>query len=103
MFMLHIEARAPNYDNWKKQFDSDPIGREKMGARRYQILRLVEDPNQFVVDVEFETEREARAALEKLRPFWDRVGPGVISKPQTRILEVTETKELRPAGTHMKK
>lgn len=44
MYMLRIEHPVPNYEGWKQAFDSDPVGREKSGVRRYQILRLVTTP-----------------------------------------------------------
>ena len=37
--MLRIEHLVLNFDGWKKAFDSDPVGREKSGVRRYQVLR----------------------------------------------------------------
>jgi len=38
MTILRIEHPIPDFDAWKKAFDSDPVGREKSGVRRYQIL-----------------------------------------------------------------
>lgn len=31
MFMLRIEHPVADFDGWKKAFDSDPVGREKIG------------------------------------------------------------------------
>jgi hypothetical protein len=45
MYMLRIEHPVPNFDGWKKAFDSDPVDREKSGVRRYQILRPPDDAN----------------------------------------------------------
>ena len=45
MYILRIEHPVPNFDGWKKAFDSDPVGREKSGVRRYQILRPTDDAN----------------------------------------------------------
>jgi hypothetical protein len=39
MYILRIEHPVPDYDTWKASFDSDPIGRERSGVRRYRILR----------------------------------------------------------------
>ena len=41
MYMLQIEHPVPDFDGWKQAFDSDPVGREKLGVRRYRILRPV--------------------------------------------------------------
>lgn len=55
MYMLRIEHPVPNYEGWKQAFDSAPVGREKSGVRRYQILRPVDDPNFVMIDLEFDT------------------------------------------------
>jgi len=34
MHILRIEHPVPNFDAWKKAFDSDPLGREQSGVRR---------------------------------------------------------------------
>lgn len=43
--ILRIEHRVPDYDQWKQAFDNDPVGRERMGVRRYRVLRSLDDPN----------------------------------------------------------
>jgi hypothetical protein len=35
MYILRTEHPVPDYDGWKKAFDSDPVGREKLGVRRH--------------------------------------------------------------------
>jgi hypothetical protein len=35
MYVPHIEHPVPNFNGWKQAFDSDPVGRVKMGVRRY--------------------------------------------------------------------
>ncbi len=93
MYILRIEHPVPDFDTWKKAFDSDPIGREKSGVRRYQVLRPVDDRNYVMVDLEFETAIQAEALLSALRALWQRVGGTVMSRPQARILEAVERKE----------
>jgi hypothetical protein len=34
-----IEHGARDYEAWKQAFDSDPVGREAGGVRRYRIMR----------------------------------------------------------------
>lgn len=34
MLILQIEHKVPNYEGWKKAFDSDPISRKKSGVKR---------------------------------------------------------------------
>jgi hypothetical protein len=36
MHVLRIEHPVSSYDDWKKAFDSDPIGRGKFGVVRYR-------------------------------------------------------------------
>jgi hypothetical protein len=67
MPVLQIEHAVRDFDAWKAAFDSDPIGRESGGVRRYRILRPVDDPNYVVVDLEFDTSGEAEAFRASLR------------------------------------
>ena len=95
MTILHIEHPIRDFDTWKKAFESDPIGRERSGVRRYQILRPVDDPNYVMIDLEFDSSRAAEALLAALRELWQ--SPAAMSalagSPQTRIVEVVESKE----------
>jgi ribosomal protein L35AE/L33A len=60
---LRIEHPVPDYGAWKQAFDSDPVGREEAGVRRYRVSRAVDDPNYVMVDLEFDTTSEAEALL----------------------------------------
>jgi hypothetical protein len=91
MHILRIEHTAPNYDAWKQAFDSDPIGRERGGVRRYRILRGTDDPNYVMLDLEFDSASEAEPFLAKLQELWSRVD--VMGDPKGRIAEVVESKE----------
>ena len=64
---------VPDFDGWKKAFDSDPVGREKSGVRRYQVLRSVDDPSYIMIDLEFDSKNEAEALLAAMREVWRRV------------------------------
>jgi len=90
--MLRIEHPVPSYERWKQAFDSDPVGREKMGVRRYQILRPVANPNHVMIDLEFDTAQEAEALLNAMRTVWLRVEGKIIMNPQVNIVEAMETK-----------
>jgi len=92
MYVLHIEHPVMDFDGWKKAFDSDPVGREKSGVRRYQILRPVNDPRYVVIDLEFDTASQAEALLAAMRVVWSRVQGTLIMDPQVRISEVVESK-----------
>ena len=92
MVMLRIEHPVPNFESWKQAFDSDPVGREKSGVRRYQILRAIDDPNFVMIDLEFDTVQQAEALLAAMRVVWGRIEGTVMTNPQARIVEVAETK-----------
>ena len=51
MYILRIEHPVSNFDGWKQAFDSDPVGREKSGVRRYRVLRPVDDANYVIMKV----------------------------------------------------
>lgn len=91
MHVLRIEHPVPSYDAWKAAFDSDPIGRERSGVRRYRILRAADDPNYVMIDLEFDSAGEAEAMHSALRELWSRVD--VMHSPQARIAEAVESRE----------
>ena len=91
MYVLRVEHPVPDFDAWKEAFDSDPIGRERSGVRRYRILKPVDDSNYVMIDLEFESAREAEAVSSALRELWKRVD--VMHSPRARIVEAVETGE----------
>jgi hypothetical protein len=90
--MLRIEHPVPNFDGWKQAFDSDPVGREKSGVRRYQILRAIDDPNFVMIDLEFDTIQQAEALLAAMRAVWGRVEGTIMTNPKARIVEAAESR-----------
>ena len=92
MVILRIEHPVPDFDGWKKAFDSDPVGREKSGVHRYRILRQVDDPNYVMIDLEFDTTSQAEALLAAMRVVWARVEGTIMMNPQARIVEAVETR-----------
>jgi hypothetical protein len=93
MYILRIEHPVPDFDGWKKAFDSDPVGREKSGVRRYQVLRPIDDANYVMIDLEFDTASQAEALLAAMRVVWGRVEGKIMMNPQARIVEAVETNE----------
>lgn len=61
--------------------------------RRYQIFRAIDDPNDVMIDLEFDTASETKALLAALRVVWSRVEGSVMSDPHARIVETVESKE----------
>lgn len=93
MVILQIEHAVPNFEGWKQAFDGDPVGRERSGVRRYRILRPIDNPNYAIIELEFDTVREAEGLLAAMQVVWGRVQGSIIESPQSRITELVETKE----------
>lgn len=91
MYILRIEHPIFNFEDWKKAFDSDPVGREKSGVRRYRVLRPVDDEKHIMIDLEFDTANQAEAMLTALRALWGRVEGTIMMNAQVRIVEVVES------------
>ena len=88
MHILRIEHAVPDFVAWKKAFDSDPLGRQRSGVRRYRVLRPVDDARYVLVDLEFDTLAQAEATHGALRQLWGQVEGKVIEKGRARIVEV---------------
>jgi len=96
MIVLQIEHPVPSFEGWKQAFDSDPVGRQKMGVRRYRVLRPVDNPDYAVIELEFDTVPQAEALLAAMRVVWRQVqGTVIAGGPQTRIVEIVESIELK--------
>ena len=91
---LQIEHKVPNFEGWKKAFDSDPVNRKKSGVRNYKIFQPVNDPNYVIIDLEFDNLKEAGDTLAALRKLWIDVEGKVMMNPQTRILFPAETADI---------
>jgi hypothetical protein len=95
MVTLRIEHPVPDFDAWRRAFDSDPLDRRGSGVRRYRILRPVDDLSVVMVDLDFERRDDAEAMREALLRLWGRAErEGLIGAGRARILEVVETAEL---------
>lgn len=93
MIHLHIEHGVGNYDAWKTAFDSDPVGRQKSGVRRYRILRPVDNPSTVIIDLEFDRLDQAEALLAAMQKVWKGIGRMFVNPPQWQIAEIMETRE----------
>jgi hypothetical protein len=92
MFVLRIEHPVIDFDEWNQAFESDPVGREQSGVRRYQILRATDDPNYVMIDLEFDTEEEAKTLLAAMENVWVRVQGTIVQNPRARIVEMVASK-----------
>lgn len=92
MYILRIEHPVADFDSWKNAFDADPVGRKKSGVRSYQVMRPVDNTNYVMVDLLFDTVKEAETMLDELRVLWSKVQGAVLAQePATRIIELVET------------
>jgi len=95
MQILQIEHPVPDYDGWKRAFDSDPVKRKQSGVQRYKILRPVDDSKYVIIELEFDSAKETENFLGALRNLWKDAEGKVMNNPKARIIEVVEDKELR--------
>jgi hypothetical protein len=91
MHVLRIEHSVSDYDEWKKAFDADPLGRKGSGVTRYRILRATDDPNRVMIDLDFNSSEEADRMHGALRELWTRID--VIIAPQAHTAQVVESGE----------
>jgi hypothetical protein len=92
MIIVQIEHPVPNFDTWKQAFDSDPVGRERSGVRRYRILQPIDNPHYAMIDLEFDSSSKAEAFLAAMREVWLRVEGTIIESPRVKIVKVVESK-----------
>jgi len=55
-----------DFDAFKQQFDSDPLGR-RQAAKGHTMLRGVDNPNEIFLRVEFDSVEVAKSFQEKVR------------------------------------
>ena len=94
MPVVRIEHSVPSFDKWKEAFDRDPADRKGSGVRRYQILRLQNEPNYVMIDLEFDNTAEAEAFVQKMQRIWDGPAKGVMLNPRARIADFVEEKNV---------
>ncbi|MDO9084800.1 MAG: hypothetical protein Q7U53_01225 [Anaerolineaceae bacterium] len=86
MYQLRIEHSVPDYNNWKRAFDSDPVNRNKI-----RILRPIDNPSYVIIDLDFDSVQHAEALLAAMREVWKNVEGKIIMNPQVRISEIVQT------------
>jgi hypothetical protein len=92
MIHLHIEHPVADFDRWKAAFDSDPVGRQKAGVRVYRVLRPLDNPNYAIIDLEFDTQKQAESLLAAMQQVWNRIGGTIMHDPRWQIAELVESK-----------
>lgn len=92
MYVVNLWHTVADYAAWKKVFDSDPLGREASGVRRYSIERPLDDEHTVIGELEFDSLAEAEAFAGRLQEIWKGPSGRVVSDPGLRITEVLEQK-----------
>jgi len=93
---LRVELQVRDYDLWRGAFEQDAGGRAQAGMRRYRIFRPTDDPKCVMLDADFDTAQEAEGFLDIMRKHvWPdpEKAPAKVGAPQTRIVEMVESKE----------
>ena len=93
MYVLNYWHTTPDYAEWKKVFDSDPLGREASGVRSYSIERLVGDEHMVIGHLEFDSLGEVETFAGRLQEVWKGLGSQVVSDAGHTITEVVEQKQ----------
>jgi hypothetical protein len=71
MTTLHIENTLHDFDSWKTAFDKYDRVRADNGVRSYQIHRRADDPQQILIDLEFDDPSAAEAFTHVLAKIWN--------------------------------
>jgi hypothetical protein len=93
MYVLNYWHTVTDYGEWKKIFDSDPLGREASGIRRFTIERPTDDEHRVIGRLEFDSLGEAETFAGRLQEVWKGVGGAVISDAGITLTEILETQE----------
>jgi hypothetical protein len=91
MTTLHIEHAIKDFDLWSSAYARFAEMRVRSGVRAERIQRPVDDPCYVVVDLDFDSPREAEAFLVFLRTqVWadPARSPALVGSPQARVLEL---------------
>ncbi len=94
MYVLNYWHTVSDYAEWKKLFDSDPLGREASGVRSYVIEHPLEDESTVVGHLQFDSLAEAEAFADRLDEMWNGSAGRIVSGAGHLISEVLEQKRL---------
>jgi hypothetical protein len=96
MTTLHIENTLHDFDSWKTAFDKYDRMRADNGVRSYRISRRPDDPQQIVIDLEFDDRSAAEAFTGVLAKIWSspQSQAELVSHSEPLLLEVVEDRVL---------
>jgi hypothetical protein len=93
MYVLNLWHTVSDYAEWKRVFDSDPLGREASGARGHRIERPPDDEHMVIGHLEFDTLGEAEAFAGRLEELWKSSASQIVTDPGHTITETLEQKQ----------
>ena len=79
MYVLNYWHNVNDYSEWKKIFDSDPLGREASGVRRVSIERPIDDESTVIGELEFDSLGEAETFAGRLEEVWKGAASSTVS------------------------
>jgi hypothetical protein len=74
-YRMTIIHNVPDFERWRRVVFENPSARRE-GVLRRSVFRSLDDPNEVMVDLEFESAEAAKAVLPSvdLRDLLDRAG-----------------------------
>jgi hypothetical protein len=96
MATLHIENTVRDYPTWKSVFDKFDRMRKEQNVRGYRISRRHDDPNQIVIDLDFDTADHATSFREVLAKIWatPQSKEQLVSHSEPQVLELVDQRAL---------
>ena len=96
MATLHIENTVRDYPEWKSVFDKFDRMRKEQNVRGYRISRHHDDPNQIVVDLDFDTADQASSFREVLAKIWatPQSREQLVTHSEPQVLELVDQRAL---------
>jgi hypothetical protein len=96
MATLHIENTVRDFDAWKAAFDKFERFRADKGVRSWRLARELADPDQVVIDMDFDSTEEAIAFRGALEQIWrtPQSRNELVSHNAPTVYEVVETRVL---------
>jgi len=95
MYVLNFWHTVTDYGEWKKVFDTDPLGRQASGVRRLTIERPVGAERKVVGHLGFDSLGEAETFAGRLQEVWKGPAGSMVSDAGSNISEVLVEQELR--------
>jgi uncharacterized protein len=74
MAILLIDYLVADFAEWKTVFDQDPMERQRHGVTSHGIYRNSDDPNRFLLRLDFSTAGEASTFQNRLAPMMEVSG-----------------------------